>query len=361
MLSQEPQTPKLEAKQAPFLSLVVPCFNEADGIAETIHALVKYMNEHQAWADYELILVNDGSTDSTAKVLDSEVDRSPTRLRALHLPLNMGRGAALRTGLKSAQGKIVITLDADLSYDVFHIGEILNEFEKDPRTDAVIVSPYAAEGKVRNVPFLRLLISRSANFILRGFFSERLSTVTCVVRGYRTEIVRELPLFENGKEFHLEILRKLIIISAKVKEIPGRLVWSADKPRRKIKLSILSAARKHLLWGLLAGPTRLYKYTAALLISLGLYEIITIARVTLYNLSPHPMGFWRSLWVALSTAYTQSPHTFFLAGFALILGFQQLNQYTLLTISQMQHEELLKHLLNLSTQKTSKTETSGAG
>jgi hypothetical protein len=150
-------------------------------------------------------------------------------------------------GISSSRGDYVICLDADLSYDEKHIGSILDCFEGDPKTDVVVVSPYMKGGYTKGVPWGRLMVSRLANWILAGFFEGKLSTVTCVVRGYRGPLIRAIPLFEDGKEIHLEILRKLALYGARILEIPGRLEWKRTRkqPRERGKSNFFISAGKH--------------------------------------------------------------------------------------------------------------------
>lgn len=331
---------------APDLSLVVPCFNEAETIVSTVERLDRYLNACLPALSREIVLVDDGSTDHTREAL-AEVEKRIPGVRVERLPRNRGRGAALQRGIRLTRGAFVITLDADLSYDVDHIGEILHAFHSHPKAEAIIVSPYMKGGVVRNVPWNRLLLSRAANWLLSGFFPQRLSTVTCVVRGYRGPIIRSLPLLEEGKEFHLEVLRKLSLGQARVHEIPGRLVWKDERKRQRrgLGLKTVDAATRHVWYGLLLKPTRIFRWAAAGLILLGTWELGTIARHAASAYVPLPQGVARSLWQALSAAFSASPHTFWIAGISFVLGVQLVSFLALLQIMKLQHEETLRHLI----------------
>ena len=155
-------------------------------------------------------------------------------------------------------------------------------------------------------------------------------------------------MFEDGKELHLEMLRKLALCGASIEEIPGRLVWNKPtaQPRRKTNLKIVGAASRHILYGLLIKPTRFFKYVAALLLSIGLYEWGTILYNCLHSFNRTPEGsLSRDIWTALSASFSKSPHTFAIASVALLLGIQAFSYLALLQVMKLQQEETLRHIL----------------
>ncbi len=100
------------------LSLIVPAFNEKWIIADTLDELDAYMREYMsAWA-YEILLINDGSTDGMADAVNA---LTRPNVRVISHEINRGRGAAIRTGFAAARNEFIVTLDADLSYAPYHI------------------------------------------------------------------------------------------------------------------------------------------------------------------------------------------------------------------------------------------------
>lgn len=327
------------------LSIVIPCYNEAATIRHTAQMVAVYLIKKFPQLKYELILIDDGSTDSTRGVI-TQLQLELPQIQPIFFEINRGRGAAIKEGIRKSVGEWVIMLDADLSYDVDHVGEILECFTQNSKTDVVVVSPYMRGGIVKGVPLMRLLLSRLANSILSGFFSDKLSTVTCVVRGYRGSKIRNLPLFEEGKELHLEILRKLALCGANMMEIPGRLIWKTTKqqPRRRNNLKIFDSAKRHFWLGILIKPTRMFKYLAVLLILVGFYECMNIFRRFLAYYTDRG-AFWDDVWQGLYQTFAHSPHSVVIASVCLILGFQALSFMALLQVFKLQQDETLRHVI----------------
>jgi glycosyltransferase involved in cell wall biosynthesis len=331
----------------PALSLVVPCFNEADCITRTVDSIITYMRETEPGLSYELLLVNDGSTDETLQVIEKLKTNYPI-IKIVSYTRNMGRGYALKQGFNASQGEYVITLDADLSYDLDHIKEMLQPFRDNPKIDVVVVGAYHKDGVVQGVPFKRKLLSKTANHILRGFFENKITTITCVVRAYRGDLIRNLHFLENGKEIHLEILRKLNLMGAQIVEIPGRLIWkesTTGAPRRSNNLNISSSAKRHLEYALMIRPTLVIKLATVLLLLIGVYEAGVIAYLTYALYMPEQPSFAHNFWLSLRSTYNNSPHSFFIAFGSLILGTQALSTLLMLKTSKLQQEEIIQHLL----------------
>lgn len=336
-------------------SLIIPCFNEADIISSTLERVFSYVGQKHPQVQLEVIIVDDGSTDETVnKVVDYW--KNETRLKLVNFATNKGRGAAMKAGIAAASCEYIMFLDADLSYDVEHISEVILYFEENPKTDVLIVSPYMKDGISKNVPLLRLITSRMANWILSGFFSQNLSTVTSMVRAYRTEVIRGLVLIENGKELHLEILRKLYLVDANIAEIPGRLIWKENKKRGKRinARAIAISAKKHLLYGFLASPTRMIGKLAIIILAVSLWEFFNLVRIFLSLYTPKDHWFSKDLWLGLSQTFNNSPHTVVIAVVGLIISIQVLTYLALFSVLNMQHEEQLQHLIMLFKKESEK-------
>ncbi|HHS83942.1 MAG TPA: glycosyltransferase, partial [Gammaproteobacteria bacterium] len=119
----------------PPVSMLVPCHNEGENLRETIAAL-----DNQNYPDFEIIAINDGSTDGTAALLD-ELSRQHARLRVVHLAENQGKPTALRMGAMASPHEFLICIDGDALLDVNATGWIMQHFVASPRVGAVTGNP----------------------------------------------------------------------------------------------------------------------------------------------------------------------------------------------------------------------------
>jgi len=247
------------------VSVVVPMFNEAENAHDTLAAIGSAL-EAKGWR-YEIVPVNDGSTDSTAVLLDGIAAENP-HVHPVIYHVNRGRGYALRHGFAAARGDIVAALDADLSYSVEHLTRMVELLLEDPEADIVLASPYMPGGRVEGVPFVRLAFSWVGNIVLRAALPRRIYTSTGVVRAYRAEVLRSLNLESDGKEIHLEILSDAMALGYRIVEMPATL-RARKKGRSKFRPRATVAS--HLVFSLLARPAALFGAFGVVLLLLGLF------------------------------------------------------------------------------------------
>jgi len=253
------------------VSIVIPTYNEALNAENTAEAIAAALEERsECW---ELIFVNDGSTDATAQVLE-ELSRKDHRVVAAGYTRNAGRGRALRTGFAKARGDIVVTLDADLSYEPQHIGQLLDALHDEPETDFVIGSPYMPGGRTENVPFVRLAASRIGNKILQTIVNQKLHTFTGILRAYRREVLFSLELEADGKEIHLEIISRALAAGYRVREVPAVL---RSRKLGKSKFRFSGTAWSHLLFSFNERPMVLFGAVGLMLLLSGLLAGIYVA------------------------------------------------------------------------------------
>jgi dolichol-phosphate mannosyltransferase len=246
------------------ISVVVPMYNEAANLPGNIERMQAALRLTRA--GFEIIPVDDGSTDDTWSRLQAMAGRDNT-IRPSGYPDNSGRGRALRVGFNRARGRFILTTDADLSYDEAYL-PAMYELLCDPRRpDMVVGSPYMRGGDTRNVPARRLLISRLANMFLSKILPGRIKTVTGILRGYRAEAVRSLDLESNGKEIHLEILSKGVAAGFRTIEFPAVLT---GRQRGQSKFRFRATAFSHILFSFFEKPSMLFGLVGSMLILGGL-------------------------------------------------------------------------------------------
>ena len=238
-------------------------FNEADNAETTLGRVKEALAPFQG--TFELIAVDDGSTDDTRSILESLCEKDG-KVRVVSYPRNKGRGKALRAGFKAATGEIVVSIDADLSYDPRYIHDLVGMLSTDAEVDFVLASPYMPGGGVKDVPFLRLWISKWGNRILRLAMPNRIYTSTGIFRAYRREVLDSLELESDGKEIHLEILSKAIALGYRVKEIPA-ILTARQKGRSKFKFK--KTAASHLAFSFFEKPMIVFGFLGILSLAAG--------------------------------------------------------------------------------------------
>jgi glycosyltransferase involved in cell wall biosynthesis len=209
------------------VSVVIPAYNEGERIARTLRDVTDYLATIEDRYRWEVIVVDDGSTDDTFAVAEAFSAGNP-RVRVAHQPANFNLGEALRCGFSEARGDYIVTLDADLSYSPDHIGRLLDEISQ-TEAKIVIASPYMEGGSVTGVPALRIAASRAANRLLSLAAKGRLTTVTGMVRAYDSVFLKRLDLKATDMEINAEIIYKAQLMRASIAEIPAHLEWTRDE------------------------------------------------------------------------------------------------------------------------------------
>ena len=176
----------------PYVSVVVPLFNEGQNVKPLYRSLRSVLDKTgYAW---EVIFVDDGSTDTTFKLLE-ELHRQDYHVRVLRLRRNYGQTAALAAGFDAARGPTIVSLDGDLQNDPQDIGRLVEKL--DEGYDAV--SGWRVH---RQESFwLRRLPSRVANWLISVTTGLRLHDYGCTLKAYRAELVKELRLYGEMHRF----------------------------------------------------------------------------------------------------------------------------------------------------------------
>ncbi len=253
------------------LSIVIPMFNEAENVEATLNQVEEALASFQG--TYEIIAVNDGSLDNTLEILEILASRNG-KIRVVSYSKNFGRGMALRAGVRESRGKIVVSIDADLSYNPHYIIDFLETLRLEEDIDFVLASPYMPGGGVQNVPFLRLWISKLGNKILRLAMPNRIYTSTGIFRAYRRKVLDSLELESDGKEIHLEILSKAIALGFRVKEIP---VVLANRKKGRSKFKFRKTAISHLVFSVFEKPMMIFGFIGLLTLGIGFLIGIYVA------------------------------------------------------------------------------------
>jgi len=168
------------------VSVVVPLYNEDESLPELAQWVKKVANEHGL--SYEIIMVNDGSTDNSWKVIQDLVEKDKN-IKAIKFRHNQGKAAALQCGFEYALGKVVITMDADLQDSPEEIPELYKMiFEED-------LDMISGWKKKRNDPLNKTLPSKIFNGFAKIMTGIKLHDFNCGLKAYRLDVVKNIELF----------------------------------------------------------------------------------------------------------------------------------------------------------------------
>ncbi len=175
------------------LSVVIPMYNEAENVAPMLEGV------HQGLTDYpgrwELICVDDGSSDGTGRLLEQEAERYGRHVRVIRLRRNFGQTAAMQTGIDAARGEMVATLDGDLQNDPADIPRMVEELlHRD-------LDMLAGWRKQRRDESTRKVFSRVANRLIARVTGVRISDYGCSLKVYRSEVIKDVVLFGEMHRF----------------------------------------------------------------------------------------------------------------------------------------------------------------
>jgi glycosyltransferase involved in cell wall biosynthesis len=199
----------VEESKFPSLSVFFPAYNDAPSLPALIRRTFAVLEQHVA--DYEVIVVNDGSRDNTAEVLADLSREFAPRMRVETHARNRGYGGALRTGFAAATREFVFYTDGDGQYDVSELPRLLEL--ACPRTG--LVNGYKLE---RHDPAHRVWIGRTYNFCARLLFRIRIRDIDCDYRLIRRELLERLRMTSTSGTICVELVRKLELSGCEVAE-----------------------------------------------------------------------------------------------------------------------------------------------
>jgi glycosyltransferase involved in cell wall biosynthesis len=195
----------------PSLSVFFPAYNDAASLPGLLAKTFETLESHVA--AYEVIVVNDGSRDDTAAVLESLARRYAPYLRVVTHPVNRGYGGALRSGFAAARNEFVFYTDGDGQYDPRELRLLLARVG--PRTG--LVNGYKIE---RHDPAHRIWIGAAYNFCARALFRIRIRDVDCDFRLIRRELLDRFELTSTSGTICVELVRRLEQTGCEIEEAP---------------------------------------------------------------------------------------------------------------------------------------------
>jgi dolichol-phosphate mannosyltransferase len=195
------------------LSVVIPAHDERENLEALLPELTAAVGA--SGRSWEIVLVDDGSTDGSGDFMVAESGREP-RIRPVLLRERVGQSAALAAGLTRARGGVIVTMDSDLQNDPADLPRILAALES-----ADVVSGIR---QARDDPWLRLVSSRIANGFRRAVLGDRITDIGCSFKAYRREALQHVPFFVGVHRF---LPALCVMRGARLAEVPVR-----HRPRR---------------------------------------------------------------------------------------------------------------------------------
>jgi dolichol-phosphate mannosyltransferase len=198
-------------------TIVVPCYDEAENVPRLVAELAPVA---ASLGDAELLIVDDGSRDGTADLIEARRDW-PVPVRVVRHGRNRGLGAALRTGFAQARGERIVVTDADGTFEFATIPVLLDRLGDG--VAIVIGGQCHPLGRFEGVPAWRTFLSHGASTLYRAMVDRRIYSWTGAYRAYRADVARETPFDSDGFMAMTEVLVNAVRAGHRVAEVPAVL------------------------------------------------------------------------------------------------------------------------------------------
>lgn len=277
------------------LSIVMPCLNEAETLADCIHQARQYLSENNI--NGEIVIADNGSSDNSRAI--AEISGA----RVVDVA-EKGYGSALAGGIAAAHGEFIIMGDADGSYDFSNLTGFIDKLRQG--FDFVIGNRFQGGIYPRAMPFLHKYLGNPVlTAIGRLFFKAPVGDFHCGLRGFTKSAFEKLDLRTTGMEFASEMIVKAQLQHMRVVQVPTTL--APDGRSRRPHLRTWRDGWRHLRFMLLYSPKWLFFYPGALLLVIGLLA-----------------GLWLLPGPRTIAGVTFDVHTLLYCSAAVFIGFQSI-------------------------------------
>lgn len=220
----------------PKVSIIVPAHNEEENIFPLLDEILSVLKQYPETEDFELVFVNDNSTDRTLEIIDKLAEQNP-RIKAVHRSGSPGFGNAVKEGFRNASGDIIIPVMCDLSDETHDIPKLVKKIYEG--YDIAYGSRFIKGGTTKDYPKMKMFANRLFNNTVRLLFGVRHKDITNAFKAYRKEVLDSIGidnLKAEGFDLTIEIPLKAHILGFSSAEVP--VSWHGRKRgKAKLKLS----------------------------------------------------------------------------------------------------------------------------
>jgi len=219
-----------------YLSVIIPAFNEEVRIIKTLETVLEYLKKQKY--SYELIVVNDGSADKTAEIVNGFI-KYYSNIKLLNNDKNMGKGYCVKKGMLEASGNYLLFSDADLSTPITEVNKLLSFVTKDY---SIAIGSRSLKGSeiLVHQPFYRELMGKIFNRIIKIMLFKGFIDTQCGFKLFRKETAKQLFTLQklNGFAFDVEVLYLALKNNYRVKEVPIKWINSSQSKVNAISSSL---------------------------------------------------------------------------------------------------------------------------
>ena len=217
-----------EAAAVPELSVVIPAYNEATRLPPSVEKVLEYLRS--SGRSYELIVVDDGSRDATVEKVEA-MNRAGAGIRLVRHPVNLGKGAAVRTGVLASTGELVLFTDADLSTPIEELEKL--QAALDGGAGVAIASRSIKGSRVEiSQPFYRVLMGKTFNLMVQALLLPGIWDTQCGFKLFRADVARAVfaGLTTDRFGYDPEVLHRAKKQGVGIAEVP--VVWRNSAPTK---------------------------------------------------------------------------------------------------------------------------------
>ena len=249
-----------------YLTILIPCLNEADTIESCIKKAQQFINNNDI--DAEILVADNGSTDNSKSIALNN------KVRVVDVE-EKGYGSTLLKGIKKSNGKFVIFADSDDSYDLSNLEPFIQKLKEG--YDFVTGNRFKGNIKKGAMPFLHQYFGNPfLSFLGRIFFNNKIGDIHCGIRAFNKDKILNLNLYSQGMEFSIEMIARASFENLNITEVPTDLEKDGRKKNRP-HLKTWQDGWRHLVFLLLYTPRWLFYYTGLTFFGTGIILfIITI-------------------------------------------------------------------------------------